>query len=78
MNAHLWASGRDDQVLCLGIAYPWFAHLVPLPVNCVECNGQNVDDTDSPLHGQEIPNLNAGAIDLSISDLTCRWIMRIK
>lgn len=74
----IFVSGQADQVLAIGIPYPWFEHLAPMPDNCVECNGQNVDDTDSPLHGKEVPNLNASPVDLSVGELTCRWIMRIK
>ena len=31
-----------------------------LPANFVECNGQTISDTSSPLDGQTIPNLNDG------------------
>ena len=43
-----------------------------LPEGWVECNGQVLDDTESPLHGQMIPDLNAagrflrGAIESGI------------
>lgn len=32
--------------------------LIPLPPGWVECNGQKLDDPESPFHGQVIPNLN--------------------
>lgn len=48
----------------IGSIIPWAKNLtnVPaLPSNVfVECNGQTLDDSDSPLNGQTIPNLNTG------------------
>ncbi len=32
-----------------------------IPAGWVECNGQTLDDPESPFHGQTIPNLNAQA-----------------
>lgn len=45
----------------IGAIIPWAKNLVgvpPLSDNFVECNGQILDDLESPLHGQTIPNLN--------------------
>lgn len=46
----------------IGCPIPWFKHLFPstyeLPPNWVECNGQTIVDTDSPLHGKVAPNIN--------------------
>jgi len=45
----------------IGTIIPWAKNLagVPsLPDDFVECNGQTLNDTESPLHGQVIPNLN--------------------
>lgn len=47
----------------IGAVQAWFKSLtgVPtLPINWVECNGQTLSDSDSPLNGQTIPNLNGG------------------
>ena len=45
----------------VGVIIPYAKSLagVPsIPDNFVECNGQILDDPESPLHGQTIPNLN--------------------
>jgi len=45
----------------IGAIIPWAKSLtgVPsIPYGFVECNGQTLNDTRSPLHGQTIPNLN--------------------
>jgi hypothetical protein len=47
----------------IGVVLPWFKDTpgVPaLPDNFVECNGQPIDDSDSPLDGQMLPDLNIG------------------
>jgi hypothetical protein len=53
--------GLIDALVPIGVAYPWFKSLagVPaLPANFVECNGQVLNDGESPLDGQVIPDLN--------------------
>ncbi|MCE9614404.1 MAG: hypothetical protein K8T26_09015 [Lentisphaerae bacterium] len=46
----------------IGAIVAWanvFTNMPPLPRGWVPCNGQPVMDTESPLHGQLVPNLNA-------------------
>jgi hypothetical protein len=48
----------------IGIVLPWFKDLpgVPaLPSNFVECNGQLLNDPESPLDGATMPDINTGA-----------------
>ena len=48
----------------IGVVLPWFKDLpgVPgLPSNFVECNGQTLNDAESPLDGQFMPDINTGA-----------------
>lgn len=46
----------------IGAILPWakasFSTQVGLPTGWVECNGQTLSDSDSPLNGEAIPNLN--------------------
>lgn len=51
------------STLPLGSIIAWHRDLleqrmIPLPPGWVECNGQTLDDPESPFHGQVIPNLN--------------------
>ena len=48
----------------IGAVIPWFKDTpgVPaLPANFLECNGQENTDSDSPLNGQFLPDINVGA-----------------
>lgn len=48
-------------IVPIGFIGWWYKDLtgVPdLPDGWIECNGQVLDDTDSPLHGQPIPDIN--------------------
>jgi hypothetical protein len=48
----------------IGIVLPWFKDLPGVPAlgaNFVECNGQLLDDPESPLDGQFMPDINTGA-----------------
>jgi hypothetical protein len=48
----------------IGAVIPWFKDTpgVPaLPANFVECNGQVLNDPESPLDGQFMPDINTGA-----------------
>lgn len=54
------------STLPLGSILAWHRDLgperpAPLPPGWVECNGQILDDPESPYHGLEIPNLNGPA-----------------
>ena len=53
----------DETTPPIGGVIAWLKSLtgVPatLPSGWVECNGQTLSDSDSPLNGQVIPNLNA-------------------
>lgn len=60
MNGGLWLSGNNETLIPIGVPTPWFLNLRPIPDNCLECNGQNVEEPSSPLYGKELPNLNAG------------------
>lgn len=62
MNTGIWWSQRNEILLMIGVPTPWYAQLLPMPAGCMECNGQNVDDPDSPLYGQTLPNLNDGRV----------------
>ena len=60
--AQLTALGNN--VVPVGGVIPWFKDTpgVPaLPANFVECNGQFLNDADSPLNGQLMPDINTGA-----------------
>lgn len=56
----------DNELQAIGIVpvgsvVSWFKSMsgVPtLPVNFVECDGSIINDSDSPLNGQTLPNLN--------------------
>ena len=48
----------------IGVVLPWFKDIPGVPVlgaNFVECNGQFLNDADSPLNGQLMPDINTGA-----------------
>ena len=51
-------------IIPIGCVVAWFVTLFPttppLLPNYVQCDGQVLDDGDSPLDGQTIPNLNRG------------------
>ncbi len=53
--------GQIDRLLPVGSIIPWHKNLTAtpeLPEGWIECNGQILDDQESPYHGQVIPNLN--------------------
>jgi hypothetical protein len=58
----------NSPLVPIGVPLPWLKSLsgVPqtLPDCFVECNGQTIDDEDSPLDGVMIPNLNGGNLYL--------------
>ncbi len=57
------ASGLDHPIVPVGAIVAWVKTMtgVPaLPDGWVECNGQTIDDLDSPLHGQAVPDLDGG------------------
>ncbi len=60
MNGKLWLSGGTETLIPIGVPTPWMLNIRPIPGNCLECNGQNVEDVSSPLRGQQLPNLNSG------------------
>jgi hypothetical protein len=69
-NSPATALGMRNQLngiaalMPIGIVLPWFKDLpgVPaLPSNFVECNGQLLNDAESPLDGQLMPDINTGA-----------------
>jgi hypothetical protein len=48
----------------IGIVLPWFKDIPGVPSlgeNFVECNGQVLNDPESPLDGQFMPDINTGA-----------------
>ncbi len=60
-GSQLTGIASSSIVVPVGGILAWHKNLpgVPaLPSNFVECNGQLLDDPDSPLDGQTIPNLN--------------------
>jgi len=64
MNADLLEKLRLEEgtgVVPIGSVIAWIKTLagVPaLPSNFVECNGAAIADSDSPMFGQNVPNLN--------------------
>jgi len=55
------ASPSDSPHVPIGAIIPWAKNLTgvqSLSDDFVECSGQTLNDTESPLHGQVIPNLN--------------------
>jgi hypothetical protein len=53
-----------NGVVPIGGVIPWFKDTpgVPaLPSQFVECNGQTLDDPESPLDGEFMPDINTGA-----------------
>jgi hypothetical protein len=47
----------------IGIVLPWFKDIPGVPSlgeNFVECNGQVLNDPESPLDGQSMPDINTG------------------
>jgi hypothetical protein len=47
----------------IGVAVPYFKDtpgVPPLPANFVECNGQLLNDPESPMNGQFMPDANTG------------------
>lgn len=55
----------EDLICPLGMPIPWFPHLFDtlpdIPYNFVPCDGQTLDDDESPFNGKVIPNLNGGS-----------------
>jgi hypothetical protein len=52
------------NIVPVGAVLPWFKDTpgVPaLPANFVECNGQVLNDPESPMNGQTMPDANTGA-----------------
>ena len=66
MQAGTLALGAQGYgIVPIGAILPWHKSLngtPTLPVGWVECNGQTLNDTQSPLHGQVIPDLNGQAL----------------
>lgn len=63
--ATLQLGAQGYGIVPIGAILPWHKSLAgtpALPVGWVECNGQKLDDPQSPLHGQVIPNLNGPAL----------------
>jgi len=49
----------SNAVMPIGVILPWHKSVYSfLPNNWVECNGGNVNNPTSPIHGVAIPNLN--------------------
>jgi hypothetical protein len=47
----------------VGVVLPWFKDIPGVPAlgeNFVECNGQVLNDPESPLDGQVMPDINTG------------------
>ena len=50
-----------DNMVPIGTITAWpknFPEVPPLPSSWVECNGQIINDSDSPIDGETLPNLN--------------------
>ena len=66
VDSMLIKDGSTAGLVPIGGIVAWFKDLagVPaLPDAFVECNGQELDDPDSPLHEQDIPNLNGADLN---------------
>lgn len=62
-NGSTWATLSSKSLVPIGTILPFCKDLtgVPsMPDTFVECNGQTLSDSDSPLNGQTIPDLNGG------------------
>jgi hypothetical protein len=50
------------NIVPIGAILPWaknsFGVVLTLPENFLECNGQTVNDAESPMDGEALPNLN--------------------
>lgn len=68
MQAGTLALGAQGYgIVPIGAILPWHKSLSgtpALPVGWVECNGQTLNDNQSPLHGQIVPDLNGQALFL--------------
>ena len=51
-------AGNDTPVGSIVAWHKSFANTPALPDNWVQCNGQTLDDPDSPYDGATLPNLN--------------------
>jgi hypothetical protein len=69
-NSPATAAGMRTQLnglaalVPIGVVLPWFKDLSGVPAlgeNFVECNGQLLNDAESPLDGQFMPDINTGA-----------------
>jgi hypothetical protein len=69
-NSPATAAGMRTQLnglaalVPIGVVLPWFKDIPGVPAlgeNFVECNGQQLDDAESPLDGQFMPDINTGA-----------------
>lgn len=56
-------SSLNDLGIPITGTFAWFPHITgapALPSNYVQCDGQTLDNDNSPLDGQVIPDLNGG------------------
>ena len=69
-NSPATAAGMRTQLnglaalVPIGVVLPWFKDIPGVPAlgeNFVECNGQVLNDAESPLDGQFMPDINTGA-----------------
>lgn len=53
---------QDPRFVGIGMIVPWAKNIVGVPAlsaSFVECNGQVLNDAESPLNGKTMPSLNA-------------------
>src|SRR5207247_10116598 len=60
-GGQVMVSSSHPGFVLVGAIVAWYKSLTGtrrLPLEFVECNGQNLDDPESPYDGQDIPDLN--------------------
>lgn len=62
VSATILYSQNAMASLPIGVVLPWhknFTGVPTLPNGWLECNGQTINDAQSPMNGQAVPNLNS-------------------
>jgi len=60
-DGHVLVAQTLNRIIPIGAIIPWhgdFDNTPELPEHFAKCNGQTIDDEESPYYGQELPDLN--------------------